>query len=72
MKAFAVRCIKLVLETAPRPRQRVKTFSLRTEAYRIRDCANLISAQPGVDIGCLLNWGNEANSNELRVANHIF
>ena len=64
-----VRCVHLALENAPEKGERVRILNQMTETYRVRDLAKLISEMTGVGIDYLPNPRNEADENELYVAN---
>ena len=67
-----VKCIQLALENAPAREDRVQIFNQMTETHRIRDLAKMISDRTGVKIAKLPNPRNEADENELHVANDRF
>jgi UDP-sulfoquinovose synthase len=64
-----VRCIQLALENPPAPGDRVAIYNQMTETHRVRDLATMISDRTGVEVTNLPNPRNEADENELHVAN---
>ena len=67
-----VKCIELALENPPERSDRVHIFNQMTETHRVRDLAKMISDRTGVKIANLPNPRNEADENELHVANDRF
>jgi thioredoxin-dependent adenylylsulfate APS reductase len=67
-----VKCIQLALENPPERKDRVHIFNQMTETHRVRDLAKMISDRTGVKIATLPNPRNEADENELHVANDRF
>ncbi len=67
-----VRCIQIALENPPKNGDPVKVFNQVTETYRVRELAELISAQSGVEVAYLPNPRNEAAENELNVSRDQF
>ena len=67
-----VKCIQLALENPPAREDRVEIFNQMTETHRVRDLAKMISDRTGVEIANLPNPRNEADENELHVANDRF
>ncbi len=67
-----VKCIQLALENPPERGDRVQIFNQMTETHRVRDLAKMISDRTGVEIANLPNPRNEADENELHVANDRF
>jgi len=67
-----VRCIRLALDNPPAPRERVQIFNQMTETHRVRDLAKMISDRTGVRVANLQNPRNEADENDLHVANDRF
>jgi UDP-sulfoquinovose synthase len=67
-----VRCIQIALENAPERGDRVHIFNQMTETHRVRDLAKMISDRTGVKIAKLPNPRNEADENDLHVANDRF
>jgi UDP-sulfoquinovose synthase len=67
-----VKCIQLALENPPTRGDRVEIFNQMTETHRVRDLAQMISDRTGVDVAFLPNPRNEADENELHVANDRF
>ncbi len=67
-----VRCIRLALDNPPAPRDRVQIFNQMTETHRVRDLAKMISDRTGVRVAHLPNPRNEADENDLHVANDRF
>lgn len=66
------RCIELALENPPAKGDRVSILNQMTETHRVRDLATMISEKTGTDIAYLSNPRNEADENELHVANDRF
>ena len=64
-----VRCIQLALESPPKPGDRVHIYNQMTETHRVRDLARMISEKTNVRVDYLPNPRNEAEENELHVAN---
>lgn len=64
-----VRCIQLALENPPSAGDRVQIYNQMTETHKVRDLAKTISERTGVGIEYLSNPRNEADENELHVAN---
>jgi UDP-sulfoquinovose synthase len=64
-----VRCIQLALENPPAPGDRVAIYNQMTETHRVRDLATLIAERTGAQITNLPNPRNEADENDLHVAN---
>ncbi len=67
-----VRCLQLALENPPAAGDKVHILNQLTETYRVRDLAELVSKQTGVAVNYLPNPRNEADENELHVANDRF
>jgi UDP-sulfoquinovose synthase len=67
-----VRCIQLALENPPKPADKVHIFNQMTECHRVRDLAKMISERTGAKIDYLPNPRNEADENDLHVANERF
>ncbi len=67
-----VTCVQLALENAPQPGDRVAIFNQMTETHRVRELAEMISDRTGVEVTTLPNPRNEADENELHVANDRF
>ncbi|MBK4217179.1 NAD-dependent epimerase/dehydratase family protein [Paracoccus caeni] len=66
------RCIELALTNAPAPGERVSILNQMTETHRVRDLAQMIADKTGVEIAYLKNPRNEADENDLHVANDRF
>lgn len=64
-----VRCIQLALEKPPVSGERVQIINQMTECHRVRDLAKLVSEKTGATIDYIKNPRNEAQENELHVAN---
>ena len=64
-----VRCIELAIENPPAGDARVRIMNQMTETHRVRDLAQMISGMTGAQISYLDNPRNEADENELDVAN---
>jgi UDP-sulfoquinovose synthase len=67
-----VRCVQLALENPPTRGDRVHILNQMTETYRVRDLAKLISETTGVPMEFMANPRNEADENDLHVANDRF
>lgn len=67
-----VKCIQLALENPPTRTDRVQIMNQMTETHRVRDLAQMISDRTGVEVALLPNPRNEADENELHVANDRF
>ncbi|GAB2984743.1 phosphoadenylyl-sulfate reductase [Nocardioides montaniterrae] len=67
-----VKCIQLAIENPPAKGDRVSVLNQMTETHRVRDLAKMISDRTGVEIQMLPNPRNEADENELHVANDRF
>jgi UDP-sulfoquinovose synthase len=67
-----VRCIQIALENPPARGEKVKVFNQVTEVYRVRDLAELISKETGVEIANLPNPRREAVENDLNVSRDQF
>ncbi len=67
-----VRCIQIALENPPKNADPVKVFNQVTETYRVRELAELIAQQTGVDVAYLPNPRNEAAENDLNVSRDQF
>ena len=64
-----VRCIELAVTNGPVAGERVQVFNQMTETHRVADLAELVSSLTGAEISHVDNPRNEADSNELIVAN---
>jgi len=67
-----VRCLEIALESPPEPNERVKIFNQMTETHRVRDLAKLVSELTGAKVDFIPNPRNEADENDLYVANDSF
>ena len=67
-----VKCIQLALENPPAHGDRVQIMNQMTETHRVRDLAQMISDRTGVEVMNVPNPRNEADENELYVANDRF
>ena len=67
-----VRCVELALQNPPKRGERVKILNQMTESHRVRDLASLVSHLTGAEIACVPNPRQEADENELIVANDQF
>jgi UDP-sulfoquinovose synthase len=67
-----VRCVELALNNPPATGERVKILNQMTESRRVRDLATMISAMTGAEIHNVPNPRQEADENELVVANDQF
>jgi UDP-sulfoquinovose synthase len=66
-----VRCIELAITNPPQRGERVRIFNQMTETHRVRDLAELVSRKTGVPVQLLDNPRNEAEQNNLSVANDL-
>lgn len=66
------RCIELALENPPQKGERVNILNQMTETHRVRDLAQMIHEMMGAEIAYLENPRNEADENDLHVANDRF
>nr|WP_232225982.1 NAD-dependent epimerase/dehydratase family protein [Salinisphaera hydrothermalis] len=67
-----VRCIQLALENPPDSGDKVHILNQMTETHRVRDLARMVTERTGVEAEYLDNPRNEADENELHVANDRF
>ena len=67
-----VRCIELALKNPPKSGERVKILNQMTESRRVRDLAVMIADMTGAEIAHLPNPRQEADENDLVVANDQF
>ena len=67
-----VQCIRLALENAPKPGERVRIRNQLTEVHRVRDLAELVSGLTGATIRNLENPRHEAAENDLLVSDSSF
>jgi UDP-sulfoquinovose synthase len=68
----SVRCIQIAIEHPPKQGDRVQIFNQMTETHRVRDLATLVSEVTGADISFVSNPRQEADENDLHVANDKF
>jgi UDP-sulfoquinovose synthase len=66
------RCIELALTNPPAKGDRVNILNQMTETHRVRDLAQMIADKTGVEVAFLKNPRNEADENDLHVANDRF
>ncbi len=66
------RCIELALENPPQAGERVNILNQMTETHRVRELAEMIKKLTGTEIAYLENPRNEADENDLHVANDRF
>lgn len=66
------RCIELAIQNPPQKGERVNILNQMTETHRVRDLASMISTMTGAEVAYLPNPRNEADENELHVANDRF
>jgi len=67
-----VNCVRIAIESAPKAGERVRIMNQMTETHRVRDLAQMISDRTGVEVMNVPNPRNEADENELHVANDRF
>ena len=66
------RCIELAVMNPPKKGDRVSILNQMTETHRVRDLAQMIADQTGAEVAFLDNPRNEADENDLHVANDRF
>jgi len=66
------RCIELAVENPPQTGERVNILNQMTETHRVRDLAKMIQEKFGAEIAFIDNPRNEADENDLHVANDRF
>lgn len=64
-----VQCVEIAIRDAPAKGDRVRIFNQMTETHRVRDLAQMIADLTGARIANIHNPRNEADENELAVAN---
>ncbi|MBB4210457.1 UDP-sulfoquinovose synthase [Rhodothalassium salexigens DSM 2132] len=67
-----VRCIELAIENPPQRGDRVNILNQMTETHRVRDLAKMVAEMTGAEVQYVDNPRNEADENELHVANDRF
>jgi len=67
-----VRCVELALRNPPKRGERVSILNQMTECRRVRDLAAQVAEMTGAEIAYLPNPRQEADENELVVANDRF
>lgn len=67
-----VRCVELALKNPPKRGDRVKILNQMTESRRVRDLAQMVAGMTGAEIHNVANPRQEADENELVVANDQF
>ena len=67
-----VRCVEIALNNPPERGDQPSVFNQVTETYRVRDLADLISKQTGVEVANLPNPRKEAAENDLIVTRDRF
>jgi len=67
-----VRCVELALNNPPKRGDRVKILNQMTESRRVRDLAQMVAEMTGADVQNVANPRQEADENELVVANDQF
>lgn len=67
-----VRCVELALKNPPSRGERVKILNQMTESRRVRDLAALVAQMTGATIETVANPRQEADENDLVVANDQF
>ncbi|MFY0398822.1 MULTISPECIES: NAD-dependent epimerase/dehydratase family protein [Brevundimonas] len=67
-----VRCVELALNNPPKRGERVKILNQMTESRRVRDLAQMVADLTGAEIHNVANPRQEADENELVVANDQF
>lgn len=66
------RCIEIAINNPPKAGERVEIFNQVAETRRVRDVAQLVAKQTGVEANFLPNPRQEAAENELDVSNRKF
>ncbi len=67
-----VKCVEAAITNPPEAGERVEIFNQMTECHRVRDLAQMVADRTGVDIKYLPNPRQEADENDLIVANEKF
>lgn len=67
-----VRCVELALNNPPKRGDRVKILNQMTESRRVRDLAQMVAEMTGAEVHNVANPRQEADENELVVANDQF
>ncbi len=67
-----VRCVELALKNPPKAGDRVKILNQMTESHRVRDLAAMIADVTGAEVAHVANPRQEADENDLVVANDQF
>ena len=67
-----VRCVELALENPPKRGERVRILNQMTESRRVRDLAGIVARLTGAEVHHVPNPRQEADENELVVANDGF
>nr|WP_313039772.1 NAD-dependent epimerase/dehydratase family protein [Brevundimonas diminuta] len=67
-----VRCVELALNNPPKRGDRVKILNQMTESRRVRDLARMVAEMTGAQVHNVANPRQEADENELVVANDQF
>lgn len=67
-----VRCIELALNSPPKSGERVRILNQMTESRRVRDLAQMVAQMTGAEVQMVENPRQEADENELVVANDQF
>ncbi|MEN5053303.1 NAD-dependent epimerase/dehydratase family protein [Brevundimonas naejangsanensis] len=67
-----VRCVELALNNPPKRGDRVKILNQMTESRRVRDLAQMVAEMTGAQVHNVANPRQEADENELVVANDQF
>ncbi|MCB1479178.1 MAG: NAD-dependent epimerase/dehydratase family protein [Rhodobiaceae bacterium] len=67
-----VRCIQLAIDNPPQTGGRVNILNQMTETHRVRDLAEMIAELTGATIDYVANPRQEADENDLHVANDRF
>ena len=66
------KCIELAIDNPPKKGERVEIFNQVAETRRVRDIAQLVASQTGVQVKMIPNPRQEAAENELDVSNKKF
>jgi len=66
------KCLQIALENPPKDGEPVEILNQIAETRRVRDIAQMVSDQTGVELQYITNPRNEASENELDVSNQKF
>ncbi|GMH79317.1 hypothetical protein TrLO_g8393 [Triparma laevis f. longispina] len=66
------KCLEIAMENPPKKGERVEIFNQIAETRRVRDVAQMVADQTGVEMKMVPNPRQEAEENELDVSNQKF